>query len=403
MKVLAVIHAPVFSGPHNTMTVVGKVLQERGIEITVLLPSDGEEAAQRIRDAGVPCITMPLHRARTIPDPRVQLAWARTLVPEVKEMARIITEGGFDLVVTHTLPNLHGALAAKKADVALTWEIIDTYPPMWFRRLWMPIVTRRSDSILSTGRKVAEAHPGATSLGDRLVTYFPAVDVDRFRADPAVRKAARKELGLRDDRTVIGNVAAISPMKGHKWFIRAAARLRKTHPDTQFVILGSTFGDKDDYYDSLWTEAESLGLVMGEDLVVRDPLQRVPELAQAFDLFWMTSEPLSEGIPTVIGEAKALGIPVVATDAGSTSEGVTDGVSGYVVAPRDPAAIVDATVRILDHPERAAAMGAAGRLESEQQFAAERCADVHAEAFEKAIAHHASVRSRSSRQIGAAR
>ena len=365
MKVLAVIHAPVFSGPHNTMTVLGDVMRRHGVEITVCCPRRARRRPSGSGSRASSVITTPMHRARTLPDPRVQWTWLRTLRPEVKEIARIVDEGGFDLVVTHTLPNLHGALAARRAGVPVVWEIIDTFPPGWFRRLWMPLVLRFADSILTTGRKVAEAHPGTVALGDRWVSYYPAVDMARFRADPAVRAAARAELGIPDGATVIGNVAAISPMKGHKWFIRAAAELRKSAPDTTFVILGSSFDDKDDYYESLWSEAEQLGLRLGTDLIVRDPQRRVSELAQAFDVFWMTSEPQSEGIPTVIGEAKALGIPVVATDAGSTSEAVTEGVTGYVVPPRDPAAIVAATRKILDHPEAVPAMGAAARREAE--------------------------------------
>ncbi|MGA8847582.1 MAG: glycosyltransferase, partial [Nocardioides sp.] len=389
MKVLAVIHAPVFSGPHNTMTVLGNVLKERGVEITVLLPEEGVIAAERIRQQGVEVITTPMHRARTTPDPRVQWAWLRNLRPEVKQIARIIRDGQFDLVVTHTLPNLHGALAARRAGVPVVWEIIDTFPPGWFRRLWMPLVLRLADAVLTTGRKVALAHPGTVELGDRWVSYYPAVDMSQFRAVPAIRTAARAELGIPKDSTVVGNVAAISEMKGHKWFIRAAAELRKSHPDTTFVILGSTFDDKDEYYRDLWSEAEGLGLRLGIDLIVRDPKRRVSELAQAFDIFWMTSEPQSEGIPTVIGEAKALGIPVIATDAGSTSEAITEGISGYMVPPRDPAAIVAATRRVFDNPAAVPPMRQAARREAEEQFAAERCAELHLQAFDVATAHFA--------------
>jgi glycosyltransferase involved in cell wall biosynthesis len=187
---------------------------------------------------------------------------------------------------------------------------------------------------------------------------------------------------------VVGNVAAISPMKGHRTFIRAAAALRTTHPNTRFVILGSTHLGRDGYYDSLWNEARGLGLELGRDLIVRDPKTEVSLLAQSFDLFWMTSEPRSEGIPTVIGEAKALGLPVVTTDVGSTSECVTDGVSGFVVPARDWAAIAEKSRVILADRSLRDTMSERSRNEALRDYASERGAAQHKLAFERALAHH---------------
>lgn len=389
MNVLAIIHAPVFSGPHNTMTVVAQNLAARGTNITILLPDEGQAAVQRIRAAGVDATTVPMHRMRARPDPRVQLEWASSLRREVNAIADLIAERRFDVVVTHTLPNLHGGLAARKAGVACVWEIIDTFPPPVVRRAYMPVVLRLSDVVMTTGRGVGYSHPGTARLGDRWVDYFPCVDVARFRSDRATRERAREELGLTQDAMVVGNVAAISPMKGHRTFIRAAAKLRQAFPDVRFVILGSRHEGREQYYQELWNEAESLGLQLGTDLVVRDPGARVSELAQAFDLFWMTSEPNSEGVPTVIGEAKALGLPVVAADVGSTAECVTDGVSGYLVAPRDPDAVAECSKQILADASLARTMGRAARAEAEAEFAARLGAERHQLAFDRALEHHA--------------
>lgn len=394
MNVLAIIHAPVFSGPHNTMTVVAQQLAPRGTNVTILLPDEGRAAADRIRAAGVDAATLPLHRMRARPDPRVQLAWASSLRREVNAIVDLIAERDIDVVVTHTLPNLHGGLAARTADVACVWEIIDTFPPPVVRRAYMPIVLRLSDVVMTTGRGVGYSHPGTARLGDRWVDYFPCVDVERFRSDSDVRTRAREELGLRQDAMVVGNVAAISPMKGHRTFIKAAATLRRTFPDVYFVILGSRHEGRERYYQELWDDAERLGLKLGTDLIVQDPGARVSELAQAFDLFWMTSEPNSEGVPTVIGEAKALGLPVVAADVGSTAECVNDGVSGYLVAPRNPDAVAERSRKILSDRSLAAAMGRAARAEAEAQFAASLGAERHQLAFDRAVEHHSNRRRR---------
>lgn len=75
-----------------------------------------------------------------------------------------------------------------------------------------------------------------------------------------------------------------------------------------------------------------------------------------------------EGIPNVVKEALALGVPVVATAHGGIGELIEDGKSGYLVAERDPEALAERLMHLIDHPERWAALGAAGRRAVEERF-----------------------------------
>ncbi len=93
-------------------------------------------------------------------------------------------------------------------------------------------------------------------------------------------------------------------------------------------------------------------------------------------------------MPTVILEAMACGVPVVATDVGAVREVVEDGVTGFVVPPLDPQAIAHATLRLLDDAELRARMGEAARRRAVERYDVEVCADTHVQAFEAAIAHH---------------
>lgn len=390
INVLSIIQFPVFGGPHNRMALVAKLLEPEGIRTTIVVPEEGGDAAQRLRDRGVDVVTLPLHRMRVSKSASVHAAYARTLRSEVRALAALIRERDIHVVATNTLPNVHGPLAARRAKVACVWQIIDTRTPLPVRCFYMPMVFRMADVVMTTGVKVARGHPGMTRLGDRWMNFFPCVDVAKFRADASIRASAREELGLPGHAHVIGNVSVISAMKGPETFIRAAAELRKTRPETRFVILGSQHHGRDRYYARLWSLAGSLGLVLGEHLVVRDPGDRVHELAQSFDVLWVTSRPRSEGIPTVIGEAKALGIPVVTTDVGSCSECVANGRSGYVVPARDPVAIASRTGPLLDDDSLRAQMGACARDEAVRDFAAENGAETHRIAFERAIEHHRS-------------
>jgi glycosyltransferase involved in cell wall biosynthesis len=256
-----------------------------------------------------------------------------------------------------------------------------------------------ADVVMSTGSEVARMHPGALAFEDRLVPYLPPVDVAEFYPDPGRRQAARAELGLGSTDLVVGTVNNLSPMKGHITFVRAAAQLRQQRPDVRFVLLGASYEHRRDYTQTLFDEAEALGLRVGSDLLVVDPGARVSQLAPALDLFWLTSEPRSEGIPTTVEEAMALGIPVVAADVGGVREVVRDGETGALVPPRNPEALVAATEPILDDPLRRERIGQAARARAVAEFNLDRCADTHVVAFERAIEHR---RTRSRRRLTSA-
>lgn len=378
------IHYPVFGGPHNRNIRIAPSLRAAGVDVAVLLPDEPGDAADRIRDAGVEVITLPLHRVRASRRPSPHLRLAARFAPEVGAIRRTISEGGFDAVLINGLVNPHAAVAGRLEGIGVVWQLLDTLPPMPLRRALMPLVANLADVVMSTGVEVARVHPGALRLDERLVYFFPPVDVDAFVSTAAKRAAARAELGLAASDFVIGNVSNLTPMKGHRTFIRAAAELRRRRPDVRFVILGAAYAHRDGYTNLLFHEAQSLGLELNRTIIFRNPGSRVSSLAPAFDVFWLTSERRSEGVPTALGEAMALELPVVATNVGSVREAVVDGLTGTVVPPRDPHAIAHATLPYLDDERRRAA-GVAGRRRAEEFFSVEACATAHLRALDSAI------------------
>jgi glycosyltransferase involved in cell wall biosynthesis len=388
-RFLFVIHYPQFGGPHNQAVRLAEPLRRRGWETVVLLPDEAANAADRLRAAGVETLTVPLERIRASRSPELHLRLARNFRNDVRRIESVLESEGADLALIGGLHNSQAAFAARRGGRAIVWQILDTNSPVAFRRLAMRAVTRLADVVMSTGREVARVHPGALAFGDRLVPYLPPVDVGEFAPDAGRSAAARAELGLGPSDLVVGTVNNLSPMKGHLTFIRAAALLQRRRPNLRFVLLGAAYEHRSDYTRMLLEEAESLGLRVGGELLVVDPGSRVSQLAPALDLFWLTSEPRSEGIPTTVEEAMALGIPVVAADVGGVREIVGDGETGLLVPPRDPEALVAATEPLLDDAVLRRQMGEAARVRAVADFNLDRCADTHMIAFERALEHRA--------------
>ena len=385
----AIEHHPVFGGPHNRILRLAPTLADRGWQTLAIIPDEPGTTWTRLAEGGVDIAPVRLHRLRRGPSHMAPLV---THLPgEIAAIRRLIKTRNVGLMVVVGIENPHGAVAARMENIPIVWQVNGTQTPMILRRAMVPVVRRLADVVMTTGKKIAMEYPGLVeSFGQRWAPFFSPVDVDVFAPDGGRRRRAREELGLDETDVVIGTVGNRNPQKGHDIFIRAAAAVKQTRPDLRFVILGAKDENHARLDDDMWRKAEDLGLSMERDLVVRDPGNRVSELASAFDIFWFTSVPRSEGVPTVIMEAMALGLPVVATDVGGVTDVVDHGVTGLVVPPLDPGAVASRTAQLLDNKGLRAEMSDAGRNRAVAEFRTERCMETHLAAFELAVSHHAS-------------
>jgi glycosyltransferase involved in cell wall biosynthesis len=389
MKVILVIHYPVFGGPHSEARALAPILERHGWDMTVLLPDEPGNALELLRSAGLDVITMPLHRLRGTLDPAEHLRSASAFRPEVQAIRSLISERRIDIVQASGLVNIHAAAAARLEGTPLVWQLIDTRAPMALRRLIMPLVVRWADVVMSTGEAVAREHPGSEHLGERLRVFYMPVDADRFAPELVDRARARAEFGFGAGDHVLGTVGNLNPQKGHEYLLRAAARARMDLDGVKLLIAGAAHDTHWEYERMLYELARSLGLEVGVDVVFTGALRDVRPALAAVDVFVCSSVPRSEGAPAAVEEAMMMAVPVVASRVGALAEVVSDGFTGYLVPPLDSEAIAEAVVRLFRAPERRRAMGERGRARALAYFSAHDCAAIHAEAYEYAVRRRA--------------
>ena len=192
-----------------------------------------------------------------------------------------------------------------------------------------------------------------------------AVDVSavqRVESDPA-RRRLRDRLGIGPDCPVVGTVIRLSEEKRPLLWVESAAALATSHPSCHFVIVGDG-----DLATSARTLAETLGIAprchfLGHQ---RDALEWIA----GFDVFLLTSR--KEGLPNVLLEAQALGVPVVSADAGGAGEALIPGTTGWIVEPADAEHIAAALRRVLDQPQWRAAVRRDGPAFVASQFGLDR-------------------------------
>jgi glycosyltransferase involved in cell wall biosynthesis len=183
----------------------------------------------------------------------------------------------------------------------------------------------------------------------------------------------RHALGVAAGARIVLVVARLEPRKGHRYLAEAITRLPSSFDDVVLVVAGD--GPERAALDAL-VESNHIGhrvRLLGEHA---DPWA----LYAAADLVVLPSIG-HEDFPIVILEAMSASRPVVATRVAGAPDQVVDGVTGYIVEPRDPAALVTAITDVLGTPGRGEQMGLAGRQRYEEQFTPDRVVNSYVDAY----------------------
>lgn len=215
-----------------------------------------------------------------------------------------------------------------------------------------------------TRTRLARVLGGLTEL-HRLA---PGVDVASFHPD-VDGGAVRRRYGL-GDRPVVVCVSRLVPRKGQDMLIRTLSTVHRRVPDAALLLVGDGHDRR-----RLASLARSHGVEDRVHFTGTVPREELPAHYAAGDVYAMPCRTRLggldvEGLGIVYLEASAVGLPVVAGDSGGAPDAVRHGETGYVVDGRDPAELAGRLVRLLDDPDLAAHMGAAGRrwVESEWRW-----------------------------------
>jgi glycosyltransferase involved in cell wall biosynthesis len=266
--------------------------------------------------------------------------------------------------------DLLGGIAARLARrVAVVWNVqasdLDSRhirrSTIWTARACAKASGLLPDRILCCAESVREIHAALGYQRNRMQVIHNGFDVDEFRPDGLAREALRKELGLPSGSLLIGMVARFDPMKDHRTFVEAASVLNRERVDVAYVLCGDGV---------TWDNRQLSGWIENAGLRARFYLlgrrDDMPRICAALDVASLCSF-YGEGLPNVIGEAMACGVPCVVTDVGGCAS-LVDG-TGLVVSARNPAGLAGAWRQLLDMAaEQRRRMGSAARCRIEQTF-----------------------------------
>lgn len=264
--------------------------------------------------------------------------------------------------VVHTHASLSARIAARMAGVA----VINTKHCIDSRKKG---IGRLAAACLNNGlsdRDIAVSEAAMQSMIENGVNRNK-ISVIYGGIDPLAELSAedksliRQKWGIMPEDIVVGIVARLAEVKGHKYFLEAAEIISREKDKVKFLIAGA--GPKE---QELREQARQLGLE--GKVVFTGFIENVSEVINIIDINVIAS--LSEALCLSLIEGMSIGKPSVGTNTGGVPEVVRDGNNGFLVPPGDPAKLAEAVLKLVMDPELRKTMGERGRMIVRDKFTA---------------------------------
>jgi len=335
-----------------------RLLPARGVEVGLVAPPGGDLAMLSVQ-YGIPFHHAEIAGNYSLAARRQLRAALKTFSPDVVHAhgsraafhARLADSEAASRVV-YTLHGIHvqRSGAACRRTAAITAE-------RWLRSRTVGFVTVCESDARKGGRL------GIIRPQDTAVVHN---GVEESVPDAAAGRAFRSDAGVDDRAPLVLSVGRFVEPKDQSTLMAAWRDVVSVVPAAVLALVGSGPLEGD-----LRATAATLGV--GDSVRFVAPRPDLESAYSAADVFALSS--LWEGLPYVILEAMAHGLPVASTDVDGIPEVVEHGVSGLLVPPRDPAALADAIVRLLGDPAMRERMGESGQRIVRERFGLERMAD----------------------------
>ena len=280
-----------------------------------------------------------------------------------RELIRLLPALGTDVLCCHGYKaNLLGLLAARPCRIPVVAVSRGWTAECTRVRLYEALdrwVFRWMDKVVCVSEAQAEKVRNAGVPRHKIMVIPNAIRVERFAQPQPEYRERLRSLFHKPPRLIVGAAGRLSPEKGFKVLVEAAAQVVRQRPGVGFVLAGD--GPQRTEIQSL-IEAKGLGDAFRLTGFRTDLDRMFPH----FDLFVLPS--FTEGLPNVVLEAFAARVPVVATAVGGTLEAVEDRVNGYLVPPGEPGPLADRIARLSWRPGGPPRMGRGAASASSGSF-----------------------------------
>jgi glycosyltransferase involved in cell wall biosynthesis len=354
MKILHLTSSRFFGGPERQMLGLATAGRELFATSFASFSENGlcREFLGRAKSSGFPAIEL----ANDTPH----------LLQAVREIRQLIRDQGIDVLLCHGYKaGLFGWRAARRAGkpvVAVSRGWTGENRKVQFYEWLDKKVLKQLDRVVCVSAAQADK-VRRCGVDERRIAVIPnSIDISRFRQPAEASRSLLESLWnpecvpmangqasssgeeiARVPGIIVGAAGRLSPEKGFDLFVAAARQVVDACPNSGFVLFG-----EGPLRSALAEQIERAGLT--EQFLLAGFQPEFDKYLPGLDLFVQSSH--TEGMPNVILEALASGVPVAATAVGGTVEIIEDGVNGELVSPGSADALTRAIVKLVRDPSR---------------------------------------------------
>jgi N-acetyl-alpha-D-glucosaminyl L-malate synthase BshA len=214
----------------------------------------------------------------------------------------------------------------------------DVYLPWKFKKIISKVVLNSADKVIALTEDMKEKLQ--INYKKNIVVLPNGIDLKKFEGFS--KQGMRDNFKIGSDEKIITFVGSFKLVKGVKYLIEAFAIIFKRNSEVKLLLIGDGPERK-----NLKNMVETHNLTLSVDFMGNVANQKIPEYLSISDIFVLPS--LSEGFPSVILEAMASGLPIIATRVGGLPEIIKEGENGFLVDPKNSNQIADKAVLFLEN------------------------------------------------------
>jgi glycosyltransferase involved in cell wall biosynthesis len=352
-KVLHVIYSLFQGGAERHVETIATTPSEKYDHLVCSLTS-GDDPAENMKSAGIPVFLL---EKKFRGDIRV-----------LPLLSRLIKQKKVDILHLHNPPgSLWGTLATVFSHSSIpiirtehTPYIPSNYPLV--HRFLHSYLNRRSEKIICVSDHVRESFIASFHRWkEKYITIHNGILINNFRTSLS-REECRTRFKLPKDAKIMGTIGRLTQVKNHASLIKVLHAIRQEFKSIHLAILG-----EGKLKSTLRELAADFGV--SDSVSFLDPTDHIEIFLGALDLFILPSR--REGLPLVVLEAMAAGIPTVASSVGGIPEIISNGHNGYLIHPHNLDEIAGKVSELLKDRERANTLAYRGKETIRDRFSAD--------------------------------
>lgn len=228
----------------------------------------------------------------------------------------------------------------------------------------------RVDRYISISHEITDELRASPLSNQKVIEIPNGVDTDIFHPSKSEveRLAARKYFSLNGELTA-GYIGILNQRKGIDLLVEAWRRIKQQNCPGQLLLIGPEENTEPEYFaDNIKKKVEQYDLT--DSIIFWGPEENVPELLRSCDLLILASR--SEGLPNVVLEAMASGLPTLVSDTAGAETVIDDGQNGSIFHNDDPEDFSKQLMNLLKNKPLREKLGLAARSRIEAEFSMNR-------------------------------